>query len=342
MRILDLILFILILILLGIAGGLTAQSANNVRKNIQYDASPELKSARSLLIWSSVLSFVGIAIAVTVLILYFIFGDRVNKGGRRYVILALAIFLFIIGIIAGSLAAAGAARMRRSANYGEAPTDRSAYNSAVAAAVMLLVGFVILFIAWILIFILWKPSRVAAVKEAAARVKETAESAATAVKEKAGQAASAISQKAGQAVDVISKEASEAADKLSREARQLRAGAEQLIGGPSPADYTQARIQENIRLGLQDEAARRAAPAAVTPIITPAAVVTPTPAAPVAVATPTAALEPIAKPAPPRPKTPPPARIEPPARMEPQARVAEGVPRRRPITISLSKTPPAS
>lgn len=259
MKIFDIIIFILVLILLGIAGGYSARSASLIKQNLQYGMSPALQSARKLLVASSVMSFIAVAVTIAVLILFFVFGDQVaEKGRKKYIILALGIFLFVWVIIAGALAAAGAAKMKGAAGYGTGPTDKTAYNNAIIAAVILLLGMAVLFVTWLVLYLIRKPKRAQAVadelskraedvKEYARKAKKEIGEAATKAQKKAAAAGAAVGAVAGAAATKIGQVAEQAAG----EAKQLKRGGEEIFLDSD--EYKRRRLESQYRENRKQE-----------------------------------------------------------------------------------------
>lgn len=159
MKTFDIIVFIIALLLLGVAGGFAAASASNMAKNQQIGRNPRVVRARSNMIWASVISFVGLFLVLVALVLFFVFGNRSDAGTQKLIIGVVVALTFILILTAGVFAILGASNFRASGAYTGVGSDSSAYNQAIIASVLLIGGLGILLLVWLLVFFLRKPQR---------------------------------------------------------------------------------------------------------------------------------------------------------------------------------------
>ena len=168
MRTFDIIILVVALILLAIAGGFAAKAASDIKRVTGYANDSRLTSARTFLIWAAVVAFIAVFLILVMVVLYFIYGNRADLRTQKFTLIALMIFTFVMIMISGVLAAIAATRMRGSGLYRGSSAASAAYNWAVAAAVLLLVGVGLLFLIYMFVFFLRKPSRLTDISNSAA------------------------------------------------------------------------------------------------------------------------------------------------------------------------------
>lgn len=159
MHTLDIIIFIVALILLGLAGAFAAASSSYMAKNLQIGRNAKAAKARSTMTWSSVISFIGIFLLLIAIVLFFVYGNTADAGSRKLIVGVIIILTLILIIISGVLAIVGVSGFKSSGVYTGVGTDSTAYNLGIAAAVLLLGGLVILFLVWLFVLFLRKPQR---------------------------------------------------------------------------------------------------------------------------------------------------------------------------------------
>lgn len=159
MKTFDIIVLIVAFLLLALAGGFAAKAASDVKGVTGYSNDSRLTSARTFLIWSAVIAYVGVFLLLVMIVLYFIYGNRADQRTQKFSLIALMAFAFICIMISGVLAAVAATRIRGSGLYRGSKAAATAYNWAVATAVVLLVGVGLLFFIYMFVFILRKPQR---------------------------------------------------------------------------------------------------------------------------------------------------------------------------------------
>ena len=130
--------------LLATSGGYSTDAARRVTDITGWDSYPDLKSAHTLLSWSAVATWLGLALVIILLVLYFIYGfETIEITGN----VVTYIFLFgLLGlvILIGVLSAVAANKISK-ANVAD---NKGSYTQAVIAASLSLgvIGIVIILI----------------------------------------------------------------------------------------------------------------------------------------------------------------------------------------------------
>ncbi len=172
MKTFDIIVLVVAFLLLAIAGGFAAKSASNI-KNVTGSANdPRMLKARSYLIWSAIISFVGVFLMLVMVVLYFVYGDKADQRTQKFMIGALMVFSFILIFVSGILSALGATNIHASGLYSGVGSANSAYQAAIGSAVILLLGVCILILIYMFVFFLRKPKRLQTVSEQATALKQ--------------------------------------------------------------------------------------------------------------------------------------------------------------------------
>ena len=128
--------------LLAVSGGYSTDAARRVTDITGWDSYPDLRSAHTLLSWSAVAAWLGLALVIILLVLYFIYGfETIEITGN------LVTYLFLFGvlglvILVGVLSAVAADKINK-ANVSD---NKGAYKQAIIAAVLSLgtLGIIIL------------------------------------------------------------------------------------------------------------------------------------------------------------------------------------------------------
>ena len=77
--VLEIILFIVAAVLLGVTGGFVAKSAEATTDITGYSSDSQLQKAHEYLSYSAVTSWVGIAVIILLIILYAVFGSETAR-----------------------------------------------------------------------------------------------------------------------------------------------------------------------------------------------------------------------------------------------------------------------
>jgi magnesium-transporting ATPase (P-type) len=174
-------LLIVAAIALGIAAGYVASAATRVTKVSKWRKDSDLKEAHTLLSWGAVSGWVGLAIIVTLIVLYMIFGLETAQFTGGLVSKALLFLTIVILLITGSLAAAGASYIARSPNSAPAKSN-GAYGHAIIAAVSALIAGVL--VGSLFLYLMFHKPKSKEEKEHEAKSKEIKELKDSLVKEK--------------------------------------------------------------------------------------------------------------------------------------------------------------
>jgi len=126
-------------IALGIAAGFVASAAAQVTKVSKWKKDHDMKKAHTYLSWSATFGWVGLAVIITLIVLYVIFGSESIEFTAGLVSKGMLLLTIGILILTGSFAAVGASYIDKSPNSDEAKKN-GGYRQAIIAAVLSLVA----------------------------------------------------------------------------------------------------------------------------------------------------------------------------------------------------------
>lgn len=156
MAIADIIILGLAILLYGFSGGFLAKAAYSLGQDPQISTDVQLSSARTYLIFGSVLSFITLFLVVIILVLHYHYGERADSGTPKYILLGLTFLTLILIFVAGIIAAIGASKMKSSGSYSS--NDHSAYGFSITSAIFLFGSIILLLIYMVILFLRHPPS----------------------------------------------------------------------------------------------------------------------------------------------------------------------------------------
>lgn len=118
-------------ILLSLSGGFATNAAVRITKIKNYKKNIKLKRAHDLLSWASVATWVGVAIIITLIVLYLIFGLETAEYTSGFVFKGLVFISIGLVLLVGILSAIAANDIRTS---GEKDNDGSFKHAVIAAS----------------------------------------------------------------------------------------------------------------------------------------------------------------------------------------------------------------
>ena len=143
-----LILFLVIIAMTIVAGVYTIKAALAVAANHNYSGDANLKTAHKYLTIASTVCWISIALIITLIVLYMVFGLETVLYTGMWVSLLLLITAFALATTVGGLAAASAYYIKKSTKYGTS-LHAAYYDSLIAtgfglgSAVVVIIGLVI-------------------------------------------------------------------------------------------------------------------------------------------------------------------------------------------------------
>jgi len=138
------LIFIIALILLLVSAILISIAAGEINKNKERKNDPNLSAAYNYLVAGSIISWISVAIGITLFVIILVQIANNNKTMEKYdqrdkhaLILGLMVACFALAAINGVLAAIAASKMLMSENFStKSESDKRAYNLAVASAIL--------------------------------------------------------------------------------------------------------------------------------------------------------------------------------------------------------------
>ncbi len=108
-----------------------------------WDKDDNLKKAHSWLTWASVAGWISVALIITLVVLYLVFGLETAEFTAGLVAKGLLLLTLAVMVVTGSFAAVGASFIDKSSKSSEAKSE-GAYRDAIIAAVSALLGAAII------------------------------------------------------------------------------------------------------------------------------------------------------------------------------------------------------
>lgn len=135
----DIGLLLITAILLGITGGFVAKAAASITDIPNYSTIDGLRKAHDWLSGSAVAAWIGLAIVITLIVLYLIFGsESVEVTGGIVTTLLLFLTLFILLVVA-ILALIGTIEFHGTPNAAGNPAERD----AIIGTILAFMGFIL-------------------------------------------------------------------------------------------------------------------------------------------------------------------------------------------------------